>query len=240
VHHRKTAFTLIELLVVIAIIAILAAILFPVFSQAREKARTISCLSNCRQLGLAITMYADDHDEAYPCSCMQGMMGMEMANMQSWLDTTQPYIKNWGIFRCPSDSSPLWSTMASMGTPRRSSYGFNAYFIPVDPPYYGMQMAGINRPAQCILVTELADAWAQDFFEPMYWGNPPKVTDSTMQPMEWNMLTQQPLSTAITRHQQGANYVFAEGHAKFQRFTQTWQQAQGSPPSVDWYDPQTP
>src|SRR5580692_13126888 len=117
-NSRIRAFTLIELLVVIAILAILAAILFPVFSQAREKARATSCLSNCRQLGLAITMYADDHDEAFPCSCMQGMMGMNAANMQSWLDTTQPYIKNYSIFRCPSDSSPLW---ASMSTPRRSS-----------------------------------------------------------------------------------------------------------------------
>src|SRR5579859_5250723 len=139
VRHHRSGFTLIELLVVIAIIAILAAILFPVFSQAREKARATSCLSNCRQLGLAITMYADDHDEAYPCSCMQGM-GMGMQNMQSWLDTTQPYIKNWSIFRCPSDSSPLWTNMNSMGVMRRSSYGFNAYFIPVDPPYFGMQM----------------------------------------------------------------------------------------------------
>src|SRR5436309_1953847 len=171
---RRKGFTLIELLVVIAIIAILAAILFPVFSQAREKARATSCLSNCRQLGTAITMYADDHDEAYPCSCMTGT-GMMMSNMQSWLDTVLPYIKSQALYRCPSDNSPLWN---SMDTPRRSSYGFNAYFIPIQEPYFGMNMAQVARPAECILVTELDDNWSQDFFMPMYWGDPPKVTNA--------------------------------------------------------------
>ena len=233
--HTRRAFTLIELLVVIAIIAVLAAILFPVFSQAREKARATSCLSNSRQLGMAIQMYVTDHDEAFPCSCMIGMnMG---PNPQSWLDTIQPYTKSMAIFRCPSDSSPLWTDMM---TPRRSSYGFNGYFIPILPPYFGIRMAQINTPAQSILVAELADSWAQDFFQPMYWGDPPKVPDANMQMMEWDMPAKEPLSTAIRRHQQGANYVFAEGHSKWQRFPQTFQQASGSPPSVDWYDPMRP
>ncbi len=236
---RRSGFTLIELLVVIAIIAILAAILFPVFAQAREKARATMCLSNCRQLGLAIQMYADDHDEAFPCSCMTGMSmdGMMSSNLQSWLDTVLPYIKSQGLYHCPSDSSPLWT---SMDTPRRSSYGFNAYFIPIQEPYFGVRMAQINRPAECILVTELADAWTQDFFMPMYWGDPPKVTNADMQMMEWDMMKQEPISLAIRRHQDGANYVFAEGHAKFQRFNQTFQQASGSPPTRDWYDPMAP
>ncbi|HZO91956.1 MAG TPA: DUF1559 domain-containing protein [Chthonomonadaceae bacterium] len=236
----RRGFTLIELLVVIAIIAVLAAILFPVFAQAREKARAISCLSNCRQLGLAIQMYATDHDEAFPCSCMIGMsMGTDMTaqNSQSWLDTTLPYIKSRGLYHCPSDNSPLWS---SMDTPRQSSYGFNAYFIPIQAPYYGVRMGQINRPAECILVSELADTWQQDFFRPMYWGDPPKIQDADMQMMEWDRMQQEPMSLAIRRHQQGANYVFAEGHAKFQRFSQTFRQTAGSPPSVDWYDPLTP
>lgn len=229
-------FTLIELLVVIAIIAILAAILFPVFAQAREKARGISCLSNCRQIGMGIQMYVNDHDEAYPCSCMM-TMEMSMSDMQSWLDTVQPYIQNRPLYRCPSDSSPLWN---SMDLPRRTSYGYNAYFIPIQPPYYGVRMAQIVAPAQCILVAELSDAWKQDFFQPMYWGDPPKVSDSAMAMMEWNMDTREPLTLSIRRHQQGANYVFAEGHAKWHRFEQTWQQTPGSPPTIDWYDPQKP
>ncbi len=232
---RRHGYTLIELLVVIAIIAILAAILFPVYSQAREQARAVSCLSNSRQLGLAVTMYADDHDEAYPCSCMIGdMMGAGSANMQSWLDTVQPYVRNRAIFRCPDDSSPLWS---AMNVPRRSSYGFNGYFIPVEPPYFGIQMAEVANPASCVLIAELADSWNQDFFQPMYWGDPPKLTDSMQQMNEWDMMAGEPLTVAIRRHHEGANYVFAEGHAKWLRFAQTWRQTSGAPPALDMYDP---
>src|SRR5579872_7481927 len=82
---RRSGFTLIELLVVIAIIAILAAILFPVFAQAREKARAITCLSNLKQIGLACTMYTQDYDETLPFAwSAQG----------GWYNLLQPYIKN--------------------------------------------------------------------------------------------------------------------------------------------------
>src|SRR3979490_783910 len=105
---KKQAFTLIELLVVIAIIAILAAILFPVFAQAREKARAISCLSNMKQIGLAIGMYTQDYDEMLPLAySLQG----------GWYNVVNPYIKNgvdtslvWnavgtkGVWHCPDDS----------------------------------------------------------------------------------------------------------------------------------------
>jgi|SwirhisoilCB3_FD_contig_111_518413_length_1826_multi_3_in_0_out_0_2 prepilin-type N-terminal cleavage/methylation domain-containing protein/prepilin-type processing-associated H-X9-DG protein len=118
--RRAPGFTLIELLVVIAIIAILAAILFPVFAQAREKARAASCLSNTKQIGLAILMYGQDYDETVPpwlkCKCV----GFEAPDLDApylrvWVSTLQPYVKEGdttvngryqaaGIFKCPSYS----------------------------------------------------------------------------------------------------------------------------------------
>src|SRR5689334_24193429 len=89
------AFTLIELLVVIAIIAILAAILFPVFAQAREKARAISCLSNGHQLGLALMMYVQDYDETYPFSTdAADAFDASRNRIDSWPDRINPYVKS--------------------------------------------------------------------------------------------------------------------------------------------------
>ncbi|MCW3052556.1 MAG: prepilin-type N-terminal cleavage/methylation domain [Chthonomonadales bacterium] len=95
--QRRNAFTLIELLVVIAIIAILAAILFPVFAQAREKARQTSCLSNLKQIGIGLIMYQSDYDSMYPPS----QLGVAPL-IVSWPTMIQPYIKNEQVFVCPS------------------------------------------------------------------------------------------------------------------------------------------
>ena len=123
-RRSLSAFTLIELLVVIAIIAILAAILFPVFAQAREKARQTSCLSDCKQFALGIMMYVQDYDETFPVGAAQGNDGTWLWNFNlptpynwrpipatdrrvyaaqtHWGNSIQPYIKNWGIMSCPS------------------------------------------------------------------------------------------------------------------------------------------
>jgi len=129
--HSK-AFTLIELLVVIAIIAILAAILFPVFSQAREKARSITCLSNAKQIGTAHQMYGQDYDETLiPWFVPTGLERNEYRDdLRSWVQNLQPYIKNGeptrpatipfqgippnGMMRCPSFSEERWRKMANM------------------------------------------------------------------------------------------------------------------------------
>ncbi|MCW3100343.1 MAG: prepilin-type N-terminal cleavage/methylation domain [Chthonomonadaceae bacterium] len=105
-NGRRSGFTLIELLVVIAIIAILAAILFPVFAQAREKARQTSCLSNFKQGALGIMMYTQDYDETMVMADSGGigLPGWGFGRPDYvWPELIQPYIKNWQIFRCPSD-----------------------------------------------------------------------------------------------------------------------------------------
>src|SRR5713226_8400745 len=99
-RHRH-AFTLIELLVVIAIIAILAAILFPVFSQAREKGRQTACLSNMKQVGLALQMYAQDWDETTPPGVITAHFNEPNAPA-NFLGSLVPYTKNLGIFVCPT------------------------------------------------------------------------------------------------------------------------------------------
>lgn len=104
---RTKAFTLIELLVVIAIIAILAAILFPVFAQAREKARTTVCLSNQKQFGLGLLMYVQDYDETFPINLyMGGDSSGNPCTMTSYQEI-MPYIKNSQLFLCPSDGNPV-------------------------------------------------------------------------------------------------------------------------------------
>ncbi len=103
--YRTTGFTLIELLVVIAIIAILAAILFPVFARARENARRASCQSNLKQLALGLLQYTQDYDEKLSYVEMQlGSDGMTTANFILWTDVIQPYTKSFQLIRCPSST----------------------------------------------------------------------------------------------------------------------------------------
>src|SRR5258708_5928774 len=116
-HRHRSGFTLIELLVVIAIIAILAAILFPVFAQAREKARQSVCSSNLKQIGTAIMMYVQDYEETYPCYSTYPNEAVH------WYDMINPYIKagdfKSSIFVCPSVSSKV------IGGNTSSGYGVN-------------------------------------------------------------------------------------------------------------------
>jgi prepilin-type N-terminal cleavage/methylation domain-containing protein/prepilin-type processing-associated H-X9-DG protein len=168
---RNHAFTLIELLVVIAIIAILAAILFPVFAQAREKARAISCLSNTKELGLAVMMYNQDYDEVFPS-------GEQNAWWQdSWYWGTQPYIKNVQILRCPDDpvnQAPA-ATYGTWAGPRLS-YGANGYerydnsagawvlhgLMGLQQPWLGNPStsdAAVTYPAATIMIADKPNVW---------------------------------------------------------------------------------
>ena len=108
--HRK-AFTLIELLVVIAIIAILAAILFPVFAKARERAKTTQCINNMRQIGTATMAYTDDYEGTYPKNRNYQGAGMQY---WTWKRAIFPYIKSYDAFRCPTVLN-YWSTVSTVG-----------------------------------------------------------------------------------------------------------------------------
>src|SRR5205807_7375581 len=102
-NWRSRGFTLIELLVVIAIIAILAAILFPVFAQARDKARSAACLSNAKQQALAIHMYAQDYDETFPMAYYgEWSTAPQPKGHFPWLKVLMPYVKNKGVYTCPA------------------------------------------------------------------------------------------------------------------------------------------
>jgi prepilin-type N-terminal cleavage/methylation domain-containing protein/prepilin-type processing-associated H-X9-DG protein len=145
----RRGFTLIELLVVIAIIAILAAILFPVFAKAREKARQTSCLSNQKEIALAVLMYVQDYDERMPISFFGWTS--PPGPPYTWREIVQPYVKNVQIFQCPSDSNQ-WNL------PINASYGINTNFfnfLDVAPFWtWTASLAQIVKPAETVMTTD--------------------------------------------------------------------------------------
>lgn len=151
----RAAFTLIELLVVIAIIAILAAILFPVFAQAREKARQTACLSNLKQLGLAVTSYTADFDDTYPPDY----------NGVSYRNHFQTYMKSREIWRCPSNPASNFTANNINGeTVQALSYAPDVHFICPDWSGQVATLASVRSPASRILFAEASADW--DY---MYW-----------------------------------------------------------------------
>jgi prepilin-type N-terminal cleavage/methylation domain-containing protein/prepilin-type processing-associated H-X9-DG protein len=244
---QKRAFTLIELLVVIAIIAILAAILFPVFAQAREKARQTSCLSNVKQIGTAMMMYVQDYDEVWPRSdvcyagvgvipgapatsatgCTASPFGQRL-NHFKWWAWLFPYTKNVQIFRCPSKTPTVtrWNNGAELDNAYAlnlsvtgTTVGFNPAATPfINAPFQGGSLAGNARPADQALVIELFRSTM-----PVVIQTAGSVAWPHVQRERWNVL----LSTGVPAdnvrpqdtapHNEGMNIMYCDGHAKWMR-----------------------
>jgi len=144
-RRRPSGFTLIELLVVIAIIAILAGMLFPVFAQSREAARKTGCLSNAKQLITAVNMYAQDNDETLPHQHFD-LLSIVGA---SWMYELDPYIRNGGVWKCPSDPNPQ-NTWDGTTTDTSVSYGYNFMFL------NSTSLAAIAKPSETIALMDSA------------------------------------------------------------------------------------
>ena len=210
---RKSGFTLIELLVVIAIIAILAAILFPVFARAREKARQTSCLSNLKQMALGAQMYAQDYDEVLPrLNIGPGPLtytlpnGTTYSGYMLWHTSIYPYLKNYQMLSCPSDSVRYAGNYTGGG-----SYGLNSW-------NGGRALATINFPAESMFFAEASggDSYNLD-------GDTAGANDEML---------------AYARHNDGLNNAFVDGHAKWMATTNIPLYS-GAATSRYWYGPYT-
>lgn len=224
---KRRAFTLIELLVVIAIIAILAAILFPVFAQARDKARQASCISNMKQMGIGIMMYTQDYDETTPADRICGVAPNRLANQGSapcecgrpysaWIDHIQPYVKNYRINRCPS-ANPADGYQPSQGALQppgndienlRWHYNINYIYV------WGNCQPGCNAgndpwAVHCAFGRNMASITTPADLIAITegGGGPPDIRNT--------------ITNMRCRHSKGGNYIFADGHVAFKRFQAT-------------------
>lgn len=188
--RRRQGFTLIELLVVIAIIAILAAILLPVFARARENARKSTCQNNLKQIGTAFAQYVQDYDGRYPSWFMNYQVnGVDM----TWDYVIQPYVKNWGIIKCPSDSHSQHVTLNGIGSDMYRSYTYPRN-VCGGGAGNSMLEAAVPAPASTVMIAE-------------------KDNDNVG---NWNWYaTAENLGDQIAwRHNGTANFLFADGHVK--------------------------
>jgi prepilin-type N-terminal cleavage/methylation domain-containing protein/prepilin-type processing-associated H-X9-DG protein len=202
----RRGFTLIELLVVIAIIAILAAILFPVFAQAREAARTTSCLNNIKQLTTGWTMYNQDYDEnVLPYSTNGGSTGTAFA----WNRIIQPYVKNTGILRCPSlQAAQGYCYNFILGGNGRNMATFP---IPAQSPVFAdANGSTVGNQALAFIIPTGSNGARHDGRQLSRPNEEPPVG-----PDGWAGNNAGRIAAA--RHKEGANYGFADGHAKWMR-----------------------
>ncbi len=195
----RRGFTLIELLVVIAIIAILAAILFPVFARAREKARMTSCLSNLKQIGLGFLMYVQDYDERTPTN---GGWGPPVTYY--WQPKIEPYLKNTQIFACPSDGRGAFAY-----------HGQTLYYGYANHTCHNTKMAQIKQPSSTIMT--------HDGVHPAVDGRRGIMTGNCGAYSTSGWCTNSGVGTIDDFiHNQGDNVVFWDGHAKWIQGPTLW------------------
>ena len=206
------AFTLIELLVAIAIIAILAAILFPVFARARENARRSSCQSNLKQIGIGVIQYTQDYDENFPLALVTPGFG--------WAAVIQPYIKSTQLYQCPSDTKEPNATPTQVGY---SDYWYNARLsCPSDNSVSGgynqsVNIASLASASLTLMSGDASTANGNDTSAHRTNGaaSAGNTGDSTGQPST-NGGSGLASSGIITdRHLEGSNFLFADGHVKW-------------------------
>jgi prepilin-type N-terminal cleavage/methylation domain-containing protein/prepilin-type processing-associated H-X9-DG protein len=227
--RQGEGFTLIELLVVIAIIAILAAILFPVFARARESARRASCLSNMTQIGLGIMQYTQDYDEHYPrawggtgtgrtgdpndidtdTSKPSGIFQINAADggvadhYRTWMDYIYPYVKSTQLFQCPSHVTGYDYPDYGYSTAFSNYYYYGELFGgPTGMRNVPISMAAVKRPSEVIIVMDFSSGYS-------YTATPANMyTYASRSPSEVNY-------NLVTPHLDGGTAVYADGHAKW-------------------------
>ena len=212
----KRGFTLIELLVVIAIIAILAAILFPVFARARENARRASCQSNVKQIALGVFMYAQDYDEKLPQVKVNTFANAtSLSTPAGWVDALQPYLKSTQIFQCPSETNPPKNSGVNATDVISGQY--SDYWI--NGTAAGRSDAQFDAPAVTVLIGDGAGSTTAttETDDSGFVGSARYFTDGDGTACLAADAGKKAVFGGAGRHLDGANIAFADGHVKWMK-----------------------